>query len=486
MTTEPKPDQKKINSEEFDKFGYLKIDNTGDTKLIIENPVISTKNDITQEPNDLQSQKKENVINQPIQTSPLTLPLSLPLIQRPIKITNSKQHKSLYEYKSPQLYDMPVIQEQISNFEPNPNPHHHLHPNPYGNGFESQPNPVLNSTQTHHLQNAHHSERTNIERTNIDTDWIYNTTKYLTFSGGGTKGYSYLGCILMLDEYFRRHGKNLYNVLKGTSGTSVGAMYALLITLGVRGNKLINEVLTTDISHVITNVSIDNLMDMYGLNSCLGFKRQVFDILEKYIGKGDITFQELYRVTKKHYVCCVTNVTIGRAEYHSYLTTPHYKVFESVSASMSIPLIFAPTIINGHYYVDGGITDNSPFCVFPPDEVFVFYLQSNFPEMTSLQNYALRVAILGLRTIDQVRLKLLPPEYQKRRMVMGINDISSIDFHVTINDKKTMVLRGAECTEKFLNPDLIVLGYVRILTKLLFFNVMSANISTSQHQNQSI
>jgi hypothetical protein len=38
-------------------------------------------------------------------------------------------------------------------------------------------------------------------------DWIYDI-KYMTFSGGGVKGYAYTGAILTLDDAFRRKGKN--------------------------------------------------------------------------------------------------------------------------------------------------------------------------------------------------------------------------------------------------------------------------------------
>ena len=305
-------------------------------------------------------------------------------------------------------------------------------------------------------------------------EWIYKI-KYLVFSGGGCKGYSYLGCILILDEYFRQKGKNLYQQIKGFSGTSVGAMYALLMTLNVRSNKLIHEVVKTDISHVMKNISIDNLMEMYGLNTCSGFRYQIYDILEKYTGQGNITFKDLYTLTKKHYVCCVTNVSTGKPEYHSYLTTPDFKVVESVSASMSIPLIFTPSIINGQYYVDGGIMDNSPFCVFPAEEIFILYLEGNLPDLSSsLQNYVLRLAMLGLRTMDHLRLQSQSAEYRRRRLIINIHDVTSIDFNVTMETKKNLVIKGAECMEKFINPSLLMMEYAKLMIKILFQHIFKA------------
>ena len=50
--------------------------------------------------------------------------------------------------------------------------------------------------------------------------------KCLTFSGGGIRGLSYIGCLKALEEF---------NILAQTEcfvGTSVGAIFALLLNLG--------------------------------------------------------------------------------------------------------------------------------------------------------------------------------------------------------------------------------------------------------------
>lgn len=303
------------------------------------------------------------------------------------------------------------------------------------------------------------------------SDWIYDI-QYLTISGGGVKGYVYAGALLTLDDAFRKQGKNLYQQLKGVSGTSVGSLYALFITLGVRGRQLINEVLQTDVSHVLHDIRIENLMEMYGLNSVMRFRQQIYDVLEKYTGKGDITFKELYDLTLKKYVCCLSNVSLGRVEYHSYLSTPNLKVFESVAASMSIPLLFVPSIINGNYYVDGGLLDNCPFSVFPPDENFIIYLEGDLTDLSSIQNYMLRIVVLSLRTVDETRFRSLKPDQQKRRLVLTVKNVSVLDFHVGLDIKKQLLIRGASQMEKFLHPNLIIIDFMKLIVKILVYKVI--------------
>jgi predicted acylesterase/phospholipase RssA len=314
-------------------------------------------------------------------------------------------------------------------------------------------------------------------------DWIYDI-RYMTISGGGAKGYAYTGAIITLDNAFVKKKRNLYKQLKGISGTSIGAVFALFITLGVRGRQLIREVLHTDVSHVTKHISIENFMEMYGLNRSDKFRQQIFDILEKHTGKGDITFRELYELTKKHYVCCVANVTLARAEYHSYMTTPNYKVFESVAASMSIPLLFVPNIINGHYYVDGGVVDNCPFSVFPPDENFIIYVEGDYPDLSSMPNYIKRLTMMSLRSIDENRFNSLQPEQQKRRFLISIRDVSTLDFNISMEGKKNLLLRGAKQMDHFLNPHAVVTDYIKLFTKMLCHHVIETSKILSDKEKE--
>lgn len=310
-------------------------------------------------------------------------------------------------------------------------------------------------------------------------EWIYDI-KYMTFSGGGVKGYAYAGILLTLDDAFRKRGKNLYSQLKGISGTSIGAMFALYMVMGIRGRALIKEVMETDVSHIIKDIDINNLMEMYGLNIGLKIRHQVYDFLERHTGKGDITFKELYELTQKQYVCCVTNVTMCKPEYHSYLTTPNYKVFESVVASMTIPLIIVPILINGHYYVDGGITDNCPFSVFPPDENFMVNTYADTPDFSSIQNYMLRITYIAMLLYQETRFRALHPEHQKRKFQLYVDEAGITDFNVDVPLKRRLILRGVREMEKFLNPNTLLKNYMNLITKILFCKVFENN---SKQQN---
>ena len=298
-------------------------------------------------------------------------------------------------------------------------------------------------------------------------EWVYDI-QYLTFSGGGVRGFAFAGAVLTLDEAFRKRNKNLHRQLKGCSGCSVGALFALWTVLGVRGQQLFREVLYTNIGHVMNDLSIDNLMEMYGLNNTLRIRQQIFDILERHTGQGDITFKKLYDLTGKRYVCSLTNVSSGKVEYHSYLTTPNNKVMDSVVASMSIPMLFAPTIINGDYYVDGGVLDNLPFSVFPPEESLIFALGGNLPDITDVKSFIFRIAMLGLASSDLARVNSLPPNLRDRVLPLRVTDISPISFHIDFETKRRVMVMGTKIVGRFLYPQLLVQDCMKMLTRVLF------------------
>ena len=305
-------------------------------------------------------------------------------------------------------------------------------------------------------------------------DWIYDI-QYLVFSGGGVKGYTYAGAILALDKAFLKHNLNLYKQLEGAAGTSIGAMFALYVTLGIRGRQLKHEVMTKKISDTMQNMSIENLINVYGLSVPTMFRQSVFDVLERHIGNGDITFKELFDITQKHYVCCVTNVYSNMPEYHSHLTTPNYKVFESVAASMCIPLIFSPCIINGQCYVDGAFTDNCPFVVFPTDKTLIVCINSldKCTDLSVVQNYIMRLMYNLLDTIERHNFESIPPHERRRILRIFVDEIFFMDVNLSDAMKQRLIAKGSLCMEKFIDPTLVTLDYMKICFKIVCYVVFA-------------
>lgn len=295
-----------------------------------------------------------------------------------------------------------------------------------------------------------------------EPDWIYDT-QYLVFSSGGALGFVYNGALSVLDEAFTAKSLNLYKQLRGVSGSSIGALYALFVTLGIRGQQLYHETMSVNLMKIAEDIRIGNLTEMYGLNTKSNMQRVLFEIVQKHTGNGNITFQQLYNLTNIELISCVTNVTNGKVEYHSYKTMPNLSVVFSVCASMSIPLLFCPSIAEGNMYVDGALMDNIPFSMFPIEKTLMFSLYSTLPEITSLSSFIRRFLLMMTYKTEEVLIASLPVQHRKRRIQFHIADNVALKFNMSQDEKLKLIELGAKTMHTILYPRILINSIMREL-----------------------
>jgi NTE family protein len=158
----------------------------------------------------------------------------------------------------------------------------------------------------------------------------YNTGFVL--SGGGARGFAHLGFIEALNE------DGIYPDI--ISGTSAGALAGVLIADGY---------------------SPRDILKMLNMGSRLDFMRptlpregllQISGIIK--ILNANLRAKRFENLKIPLYVAA-TDINNGKAVYFS-----EGDLIERVMASMSIPVLFPPVVINNIQYLDGGITDNLP------------------------------------------------------------------------------------------------------------------------------
>lgn len=158
----------------------------------------------------------------------------------------------------------------------------------------------------------------------------YNTG--LVLSGGGTRGFAHLGVIAALYE-------------KGIkpdviSGVSAGAIVGAFIAAGKSPEEIL-KIFTKGWFFQYTKVHfpVDGLLKLNGIK----------EIIEKEIAVKNIEDLEI------PFHIGVSNLNKGIAEYKT--TGP---IGETVLASSSIPVLFAPVALGNDLYADGGLMDNIP------------------------------------------------------------------------------------------------------------------------------
>lgn len=189
-----------------------------------------------------------------------------------------------------------------------------------------------------------------------------NHIENLVFCGGGGRGLGYLPAV----KESEKHGLKLSNI-RHTAGSSAGAIAALLCAL----TDDIDE-----ITEILLNMPADKLKDfsfsnMLFFNSEMGLcdgdaiENWVKEVIFKYTGLENPTFEEFYKKTGKDVHVFITNLTQGRLVEHCVNKTPYARVARSVQTSAAIPVAFKPRRNHkGEILVDGGVLKNYPLQTF--------------------------------------------------------------------------------------------------------------------------
>lgn len=197
--------------------------------------------------------------------------------------------------------------------------------------------------------------------------------EYMSFSGGGFKGFSFLGAI----DYLEAFHFNLVKRCKGHSGTSIGALIALALNIGCSSTKLKKMIQEQSANmDLLQNINLSQFLAGGSLVESTVILDPIVKLLKAFIGDHNITFAGLFNRTGRQLSICVSNVTQSKIQYHSYLQTPHIRVADSVLASMAFPGVFAPVEMEHDTFIDGGVGDNFPIDCFPLDRTLGFCLCS--------------------------------------------------------------------------------------------------------------
>ena len=189
----------------------------------------------------------------------------------------------------------------------------------------------------------------------------------LVLSGGGARGISQIPIIKELEK------RGIYPDI--VTGTSIGALIGALYSAGYSGDDIENIVKQENLADIIFNLESEeqNLNRPYsyydrsqislsitkhgiGLNNSILDDSKVEELIKRKLAKViDInSFDEL----SIPFRCVGTDFVTGEAIVFSE------RLYESLRASMSLPLVFSPQqLSDGRYVVDGGLVDNLPASV---------------------------------------------------------------------------------------------------------------------------
>ncbi len=207
----------------------------------------------------------------------------------------------------------------------------------------------------------------------------------IVLSGGSIKGYSYLSLLRIIHEH-----PEMFKLRK-LIGSSIGAIFALIINLGLDYDIIKEKLIHKNLSE-LRNINLNNILQFankYGIDDGTPIMQYVSEfVVEKY-NKTSITFKELYDLTNIDLIITGTCLNTSKTTYFSHLTYPDMMVLSAIRISISIPYYFIPVSYNDCLYVDGAVTDNFPIqlCKDELDDTLGIYLLDTSEVSTEINGW---------------------------------------------------------------------------------------------------
>lgn len=282
--------------------------------------------------------------------------------------------------------------------------------------------------------------------------------KHLVFSGGGVRGYSYVGVLKQLEA----QGVQLAR-LEGCGGTSIGALMAALVVSGWTPAALEAELLSVHAKEKV-DLSLTCLLKRFGLDSGVTLREYVDALLVKVVAVPHVTFDQLRKLTGKRLVVLGTDLNNNAELVFSPDHTPHLPVAAACQMSMAVPGLFAPVEYGGTLVVDGGLKNNFPLQYFPPDSTLgVRVTWPRARSLSSVDQVLARAIYCILTDAENAQWEQLLPVQRENTISVCVGDLNTIELHLTMEQKQSILHHG-EMAVKRQMPSVYTQVVVNLLT----------------------
>ncbi len=269
----------------------------------------------------------------------------------------------------------------------------------------------------------------------------------LVISSGGVKGYLMLGALKELDKH--------HPVQKFThyTGASMGSLLSAILAVGCSIEEM--EAILVEIEWFdFFDIKIRHFLEEMGFIETSQLQ-QYFKAVFAYKNLSPtITFQELYEKTGKVLTVAVTNVSKRIGEYHSYKTTPHQSILQSLIMSISIPIVFKPIRYNGSLYCDGAIVNHFPYYYHKDTKKMGICLMDRnlFDEMENIPEsenpfVSYMIDIMSSMMDEIVRMKM--KEKKTKNTIFIYDQSNAADMKIAKEDKYKMMEKGIIFSKKY-------------------------------------
>ena len=150
----------------------------------------------------------------------------------------------------------------------------------------------------------------------------------LILSGASSKGISYIGILYELNKYNIINKKKIKNIISCSSGSIFGFMYLL----DFNTNMMYKIMKNIDIINIKNFKETDMFINNGIINNDNIYNTLKICLKHKY-NKLDITFKELFDITKIKFIIKVFNLSLNKEQYFSYVNKPNMSILKTIQMS---------------------------------------------------------------------------------------------------------------------------------------------------------
>ena len=278
--------------------------------------------------------------------------------------------------------------------------------------------------------------------------------KNLVFSGGSSKGFSYLGVIKAFEEY------GILDNLEEITGSSIGSLFGFFIVLKISSSDLIRIFAEMDLNwlHTINSDSVLNLINKYGLDNGHNVEKFISCFLEdRFPNKNpnEITFLDIWTYNPIKLTMTGTKIYQNAIELElfNHILTPRMPIIKALRITMAIPPLFTPIDSEFYHLADGGIINNYPIDLYDNNNKLENTIGVLCTEKTNKDKCKsvsdIFKSIIGYLTVKDTLHK--KDKYFDNSIIIEIELSLYQIFNLNLEDKINITNIGYQLTKQYLN-----------------------------------
>lgn len=281
--------------------------------------------------------------------------------------------------------------------------------------------------------------------------------KRIVLSGGSIKSISFIGALKSLEENKILKNVNMY------LGSSGGSIIAFLMCIGFTVDEAFikcKELCQIYNQHVFDTEAIFYFVSTFGIDDGDVFTNWMKEVINLKFKMDDVSFIDFCKITGKNLVVFASNISKNKLDVFSVDDSPNISVVTAIRASISIPFILTPVIINDDMYVDSGLLNNFPIDYIETsiaEDTLGIYINCPPEKINSKPNivnyiHMILSTIISNITIrrDKMRFKLLCIHFEEKPDQFLNFNFETFRFNVSDKEIEEYYLTGYKSANKFI------------------------------------